>query len=134
MQKTSWIKHWVIIDKNLTDLDAQSVKLQAQIDVLQQAEDTLTGYSEGMKNLVEASRKGNLPTGIEPLSQHIRVDKKFEKAISAALGELTDLVVVPSRGTEIVINYLTGKENDRVVLVSLDYSGGRDGDRRRGDR
>ena len=109
-----------VIDRNYSNLDAQEAKLQAQIDVLKQAEEALTGYSEGMKKLVEGSRRGRLPTGIEPLSQHIKVDEKFEKAISAALGELTDLVIVPSQGTEVVIEYLTGKENDRVALVSLD--------------
>ncbi len=95
-------------------------KLLAQLEVLIQAEAALSGYSEGSKNLVEDSRKGHLPGGIEPLSNHIIVEEQFEVAISAALGELTDLLVVPADDREVVIEYLESKSKNRVALVSMD--------------
>jgi chromosome segregation protein len=106
-------------DEISTHVTLQS-KLQAQLEVLKQAEAALIGYSEGSKSLVEDSRKGRLPKGIEPLSKHIIVDETYEKAISAALGELTDLLILPSGDREVVIEYLESKNKDRVALIPLD--------------
>ncbi len=108
------------IDQQIGRQETNLAKLQARLDVLDQAEAALSGYSEGSKAIVEDSRKGRLPSGIEPLSKHIIVDAKYEKAISAALGELTDLLVVPSNGKNAVIEYLVAKENDRVALIPLE--------------
>lgn len=110
----------VAIEKQLNHRETQYTKLAAQLTVLKQAESALSGYSEGSKTLVEISRKGQLPSGIEPLSQHIIVEEKFEKAIGAALGELTDLLVIPSNSRDVLITYLESRDLDRVALVDLD--------------
>jgi chromosome segregation protein len=104
----------------LNQHETQLTKLQTQLSLLQQAESALSGYSEGSKTLVEISRKGQLPQGIEPLSQHIVVEERFERAISAALGELTDLLVMPSHSKSVLIEYLETKTNDRVALVAFE--------------
>ena len=108
------------LDVELALEETKHSKLSAQLDVLKQAEAALSGYSEGSKSVVEDSRKGRLPAGIEPLSKHIIVDEKFEVAISAALGELTDLLVMPSRERDVVVEYLESKARNRVALVPLD--------------
>jgi chromosome segregation protein len=110
------------IVSNLNQHETQLTKLQTQLSLLQQAESALSGYSEGSKTLVEISRKGRLPQGIEPLSQHIVVEERFERAISAALGELTDLLVMPSHSKSVLIEYLETKTNERVALVALESS------------
>jgi chromosome segregation protein len=97
-------------------------KISTKLALLKEAESALSGYSEGSKNLVEFSRQGRLPKGIEPLSQHIVVDERYERAISAALGELTDLLVMPSQSKQILIEFLEAKENERVALVPIDFS------------
>ncbi len=101
----------------LSMLEAAQAKLQAQYEVLQQAEAALSGYSEGSKSILEDSRAGKLPRGIEPLSQHLVVEEQYEKALSAALGELADLLIVPSNAREVVVSYLESNEKDRVALV-----------------
>jgi chromosome segregation protein len=103
--------------ERLAALEADQAKRQAQLDVLLQAESALSGYSEGSKALLDQSRKGNLPQNIVPLSQHIVVEERYEKALSAALGELTDLLVIPSKGMDAVVQYLETNEADRVALV-----------------
>ncbi len=108
------------VDQKLSSLETAQAKLRAQLDVLKQAEAALSGYSEGSKSLVERSRKGRLPAGIEPLAKHLIIEEQYEKAISAALGELTDLLVVPSKDKDLVIEYLESAENERVALVSTD--------------
>jgi len=115
------------IDQTLTQQETRQAKLQAQLNVLNQAEAALSGYSEGSKTVVADSRKGRLPAGIEPLSKHLIVDEKFERAISAALGELADLLVVPSKGKNLVIEYLESRNSDRVALVPMDHGGGKPG-------
>jgi chromosome segregation protein len=110
------------VDHQLGLLETHQAKLQAQLDVLIQAEAALSGYSEGSKTVVENSRKGRLPTGIEPLVKFIFVDERYEQAISAAFGELSDLLIIPSGGKDILIEYLESKSNDRVALVAIERS------------
>ncbi len=111
-------------DAQRNEKEARRAKLATQLDLLKQAESALSGYSEGSKKLVENSRQGRLPKGIEPLSQHILVEERFEQAISAALGELTDLLVLPNQSREVLIEYLEARENERVALVAMDDTRG----------
>ncbi|MFN2302358.1 MAG: hypothetical protein ACK2TV_01375 [Anaerolineales bacterium] len=108
------------IDEQITSQENIQTKLQTQLDVISQAEAALSGYSQGSKNVVEDSIKGKLPPGIEPLSKHLVVEEKYEKAIGAAMGELADLLIIPNEEKSIVIKYLESKNTDRVVLVSVD--------------
>lgn len=118
------------LNQSLAEGERTQAKLKAELDVLQQAEAALSGYSEGSKKLVERSRHGRLPEGIVPLSQHIIVAQEYEKAISAALGELADLLVIPAGGREIVIEYLDSSDDDRVALVSPDLTPQKSGGKR----
>ena len=108
------------IDQKISTIETDKARYSAQLDVLTQAEAALSGYSQGSKTIVDFSRKGQLPAGIEPLSQHIMIDEKFERAFSAALGELTDLLIVPSQGESVVMEFLDSKDHERVALAILD--------------
>jgi chromosome segregation protein len=109
-----------VINQKLGEQERALAKSEAERDVLQQAEAALSGYSEGSKKLVERSRRGHLPEGIIPLSQHIIVAQEYEKAVSAVLGELADLLVIPAIGRDTVIEYLDRQDTDRVALISPD--------------
>lgn len=104
------------LTENISGVETTLTKVNAQLSVLEQAEAALSGYSEGSKAILEDARRGKLPKGIEPLSNHLIVAEKYERAVSAALGELTDLLLVPSDSQERVINYLEVKARDRVAL------------------
>jgi len=108
------------VQLSLAEQETNHAKLSAQIEVLTQAEAALQGYSEGSRKMLEDSRNGKLPRGIEPLSRYIIVEEIYEKAIGAALGELSDLLILPSDGRDLVIQYLEAKDNDRVAMVPLD--------------
>ncbi len=107
------------LDKKISARETETAKLNAQLEVLHQAEAALNGYSQGSKTLLDFSRKGRLPAGIEPLSKFLLVDELYEKAIGASLGELTDLLIVPEAGSDVVIEFLENKDSERVALVSL---------------
>ncbi len=111
-------KEYHELERKVSLSETNRAKSQTQLDVLMQAEAALSGYSESSKTLVEESRKGRLPKGIEPLSKYLLVDEIYEKAIGAALGELSDLLIVPSESKNIVIEYLESNENERVALVA----------------
>ncbi|MEA3326060.1 MAG: chromosome segregation protein SMC [Chloroflexota bacterium] len=108
------------LEQKIAAQETKLAKVTAQLEVLKQAEEALSGYSEGSKSIVEGSQQGRLPSGIEPLSKFIIVEERYERAISAALGELTDLLVMPSGGKDILLKYLETKGNDRVALVVKD--------------
>lgn len=120
----------------ISAIETDLSKTTAHLSVLEQAEAALAGYSEGSKTVLEDARKGKLPKGIEAFSKHLIVEEKYEKAISAALGELTDLLIVPSDSQDVVINYLETKDSDRVALFFPDgaaqYSNGKDLSREKG--
>ncbi|MFU8825923.1 MAG: hypothetical protein ACNA70_00360, partial [Brevefilum sp.] len=50
------------------------------------------------------------------------VEEQYERAIGVALGELTDLLVLPSDSKRILIEYLESNENERVALVPIDQT------------
>jgi len=122
--------------KRLNELEEENTKIKQQLDfkenqitktttqltLLNDAEKALSGYSEGSKKLIEISRQGLLPQGLEPLSQFLVIEEKYERAISAALGELTDLLVMPLHIKTKLIEYLEAKESDRVALAPNDLS------------
>lgn len=116
------------LDRQIILNGTQREKLATQLSLLKEAESALSGYSEGSKKLVEISRQGKLPKGIVPLSQHIVVEEKYERAVSTALGELTDLLVMPNQSRDVLIEYLESKESERVALVAFDQTRKQDQD------
>jgi len=108
------------VTQSFNQKETQRAKIATQLSLLKQAESALNGYTQGSKTLVEISRQGRLPEGIEPLSQHIMVEERYERAFSAALGEFTDLLVLPAQSKDALIEFLETKGNDRVVLVTFD--------------
>lgn len=108
--------HEALVQKG-TMLETERMRLSGQLDLLEQADAALSGYSKGSKALLEEAQKGRLPGGIEPLSKHIVVSEDYERAISAALGELTDVLIVPTGGQELILEFLESEESDRVALL-----------------
>ncbi len=75
------------------DLEAQIARLRARLEVLEQAEQALSGYAEGTRLLLEAVRQGRARGGRAPLGPHLHVPAEFETAIAAALDRLADAVL-----------------------------------------
>jgi chromosome segregation protein len=71
-------------------------KVQAQIRVLEDAENNLTGYEEGARILLQAVKENRLEGAIGALGSRLKVPEEFESAIAALLGEYIDSLVVES--------------------------------------
>jgi chromosome segregation protein len=101
---------------------AEQARLQAQLDVLEQAEQTLSGYADGAKLLLDAARQQKLGGARGALSAALDVPAELEAAIAAALGEYTDAVLVQSgQAAEQALALLDADEAGRASLLPLDW-------------
>lgn len=95
----------------------EQTHLRAQLDVLEQAEKSLSGYADGARYLLDAAR--NLK-GASALSSALDVPAELETAIAAALGDAFDVVVLESgQGAEHALELLE-QATGRAVILSLD--------------
>jgi chromosome segregation protein len=103
--------------------DGDRARLAAQLDVLEQAERSLSGMSNGARFIVQEARQGRLKGGYQALSAALVVPAEYETAIAAALGELLDGVVVEA-GTdpEHALQLLARSAKGRAALLPADWT------------
>jgi chromosome segregation protein len=96
---------------------AEQARLKAQLDVLEKAEASLTGYAEGARALLQArldGLKGAFSSGLE-------VPAEYETALAAALGDALDAVVLDSaQGVDSALEFLEQKSAGRTLLLPLE--------------
>ena len=108
------------------EIDARSVqetektRLNAQIDVLEQAERSFSGLNQGAKYLLQTARQGKLHGKYQALSAMLQVPAEFETAIAAVLGEFLDGIVVEDNlNGEDALQLLEQGEKGRAVLFTI---------------
>ena len=94
-------------------------RLQAQLEVLEQAEQSLAGYAEGARFLLDAARQSRL-SARGALSASLDVPVELETAVGAALGDTLDAVLLETSQIEQALNLLESGEAGRAVLLPLD--------------
>jgi chromosome segregation protein len=100
----------------------EQARLRAQLDVLEQAEQSMAGYAEGAKMLLDASRRSKLGGARGALSAALEVPAELELAIAAALGEYTDAVLLESgKDAEQAMLLLDSDQQGRASLLPLDW-------------
>ena len=98
----------------------EMARTQAQLDVLVQAENSLTGYAEGARRLLQAAREGKLTGTRGALSSQLDVPAALETAIAAALGEFVDgILLEPGTMPEMALTLLE-KITARAAVLPLD--------------
>ena len=80
------------------DISSEVSRYNAEINVLEQAEENLIGYASGAKILFQAAKEGRIHSSKGALGKHLQVDKKYEVAIAAALGDFVDAILMDSDG------------------------------------
>ena len=102
----------------------EQTRLQAQLDVLEQAEKSLSGYADGARALLNAKL-----SGAAALSAALDVPAEYETAIAAALGDAFDVVVIDSaQGVEQALELLE-QAAGRAVILGKDEVGRRKDER-----
>ncbi len=101
---------------------AEQARLKAQLDVLEQAEQSLVGYADGAKLLLNASQQSKSGRVRGALSAALDVPVELEVAISAALGEYIDAILLTSgRDAEQALALLDSDKSGRASILPLDW-------------
>lgn len=98
---------------------AEHTRLKAQLEVLEQAEQSLAGYAEGARFLLDAARQSRLKGARGALSAALDVPAELEKAIAAALGDTLDAVLLDVNEIEDALQLLESDDVGRAVLLPL---------------
>ncbi len=98
---------------------ARQSRLQAQLQVLQEAEESLAGYAEGARFLLDAARQSRLQSN-GALSAALDVPPELEAAIGAALGDIVDAVLLQDDQVEEALRLLESEQAGRAALLPLD--------------
>jgi chromosome segregation protein len=98
---------------------AEHSRLKAQLEVLEQAEQSLAGYAEGARFLLEAAREARLKGARGALSAALDVPVELERATAAALGDTLDAVLLDANEIEEALQLLESNEAGRAVLLPL---------------
>lgn len=97
-------------------------RLKAQIEVLEQADQALTGYGEGARFLLEAARQNRLRSPYGALSAALDVPAEYEAAIVAALSDYLDAVILESgQDVERALELLEEGDSGRAALLPLPW-------------
>jgi len=107
--------------------EAEHSRLKAQIEVLDQSEQSLAGYAEGARFLLDAARQSKLTGARGALSSALDVPAEFEIAIAAALGDTLDAVLIEADQIEPALKLLELDQASRAALLPL---GGNDSNSR----
>ena len=94
---------------------AEQARLKARLDVLVQAENAFSGYGEGSKLLLQAAGQARLSGARQALSSQLDVPEELETAISAALGDYLDAVLL-EHSLDDALDLLSGAAKRGVLL------------------
>jgi len=95
---------------------------KAQLDVLEQADQSLAGYADGARKLLDAARQSKLGKASGALSAALDVPPELEVAISAALGEFTDAILLNSgRDAQNAMDLLDDEQSGRASILTMDW-------------
>jgi chromosome segregation protein len=100
-------------------LQGELARITIEIDVIHEAEKNLTGYSIGAKQLLTMIRKGDIQGMSNALSGDLVIPAEYEAAISAALGEFLDAIVIQRESdVENALATLENVQNARSTILS----------------
>ena len=95
-------------------------RIKTQLEVLGQAEQSLAGYAEGARFLLEAVQQMKLKGARGALSAALDVPAELETAIAAALGDTLDAVLLDANEIEDALRLLESDDAGRAVLLPLE--------------
>jgi chromosome segregation protein len=105
--------------EELAAMAADKSRMAAQLEVLEQADQSLTGYADGARFLLDAARREQLKGTNGALSASLDVPAKLETAIAAALGEYLDAVLLEDAQLDEALNLLESDEAGRAALLPM---------------
>ena len=102
-----------------TGYETELARIITQLNVLDQAEASLTGYASGTKLLMQAAQQNRLLGARGTLNNYLEIPAELELAISAVLGDFVDAVILENSPDQALD--LLEEETGRGVLLPLKY-------------
>jgi len=103
----------------------QLARVEMQLELIKQAEQSLSGYAEGARQLMQAARDGKLHGVRQTLASILDVDPEYESAVAGALGEFVDLIILENgKQAARAISLVEEGEDRRAALLPLDWASG----------
>src|SRR5215211_7784967 len=99
---------------------AEHTRLKAQLEILEQAEQSLAGYAEGARFLLDAARQARLKGARGALSASLDVPAELEVAVAAALGDTLDAILLDTSEIDEALQLLESDDAGRAALLPLD--------------
>ncbi len=97
-------------------------RFKTQLEVIEQAEQSLAGYAEGARFLLEAAQQMKLRGARGALSAALDVPAELETAIAAALGDALDAVLLDANEIEEALQLLESNEAGRAALLPINQA------------
>jgi chromosome segregation protein len=105
----------------LGKIETDIAKTTSQLDVVRQAEKAFSGLGEGAKSLLSAVSNGKIAGQLRAVNSLIEVPYELEVAVSAALGEQLDAIMINGGlDPETILSYLDSDESGRAMLIPSD--------------
>ena len=95
----------------------------ARLNALKNISENYEGYSKSVKLFMNATKNEGLFKGslLGPVADNIKLEKKYEKAISIALGYAQQNIIIKNENDAAqMVNYLNKKKFGRVTFLPID--------------
>ena len=98
--------------------EAECTRLRAQLDVLDQAQKSFSGLGDGAKFILETRRLGKIKGDVQSISSLMDVPTELETAVTAALGEYLDMVLLENNtDPDQVLEMLQTSDKGRAAIL-----------------
>jgi chromosome segregation protein len=105
------------IQDNMAQIQTDITGSETQLKILLEAEKSLVGYAEGTQQLLRKLRNSKRDKPVSTLSSRLTVNEKYEVAISAALGDLIDAVMVEDQqAVDDAFTFLVDSDHRAVII------------------
>jgi len=101
---------------------SEHTRVKTQLEIIEQSEQSLAGYAEGARFLLEAAQQMKLKGARGALSAALDVPAELEVAVAAALGDTLDAVMLDASEIEDALQLLEADDAGRAVLLPLGES------------
>ena len=108
------------LNEKISTLNTKIARMQAEINVLEEAEKNLTGHEEGAKILIQGMVEKKIDGAIGSIGNNLSIPEELETAIAAILGEYIDSLIVKSIDQTDKALDLIANETTRGSLFPLD--------------
>ena len=98
---------------------AKHTRSKIQLEMLEQAEQSLAGYAEGARFLLDVARQSKLKGVRGALSASLDVPAELETALAAALGDTLDAILLDANEIDEALQLLETDDSGRAVLLPL---------------